>query len=64
MVLWGLHILGCIGDESRFRALAVPFAHGAQHDRALLLVMPDNGGTSDLMEIMEKMKVEWKPVIE
>ncbi|KAB8364859.1 hypothetical protein FH972_024720 [Carpinus fangiana] len=42
--LWGLHILRCIGDESRFRALSAPFHNGPQHDSAVLLVMPEKGG--------------------
>ncbi|KAK1139076.1 hypothetical protein N8T08_001322 [Aspergillus melleus] len=42
--LWALHILHCIGDEARFRALSRPFTSGAQHDSAVLLIMPKNWG--------------------
>ncbi|KAF2184924.1 hypothetical protein K469DRAFT_727079 [Zopfia rhizophila CBS 207.26] len=42
--LWGLHMLHCAGDEARFRALSVPFANGAQHDSAVLLIMPEKRG--------------------
>ncbi|KAI9039797.1 ATP-grasp domain-containing protein [Aspergillus affinis] len=41
---WALHILHCIGDEARFRALSRPFASGAQHNSAVLLIMPNNWG--------------------
>ncbi|KAF4629850.1 hypothetical protein G7Y89_g8283 [Cudoniella acicularis] len=118
--LWGLHFLCCINDESRFRALSVPFLNGAQHHSAVLLVMPEKGGIlrsedpgarlrrekpelaacvplyrnffeigqrvtspeevetsftaivvveskgerSDLIRVVEELKVEWTPVIE
>lgn len=42
--LWGLHMLHCAGDEARFRALSVPFANGAQHNSAVLLIMPEKRG--------------------
>lgn len=42
--LWALHILHSAGDEARFRALSVSFAGGAQHDSAVLLIMPEKRG--------------------
>ncbi|KAF2126170.1 glutathione synthetase ATP-binding domain-like protein [Dothidotthia symphoricarpi CBS 119687] len=42
--LWALHMLHCAGDEARFRALSVSFSNGAQHDSAVLLIMPEKKG--------------------
>ncbi|GMF74633.1 hypothetical protein BDV35DRAFT_357021 [Aspergillus flavus] len=42
--LWALHVLHCIGDEARFRALSRSFTSGAQHNGAVLLIMPGNWG--------------------
>ncbi|KAF2623214.1 hypothetical protein BU25DRAFT_350366 [Macroventuria anomochaeta] len=42
--LWALHMLNCVADEARFRMLSVPFANGAQHDSAVLLIMPEKRG--------------------
>lgn len=41
---YAMHVLRCIEDERRFRALAVPFANGPQHSSALVLIMPEKGG--------------------
>ncbi|KAK2028128.1 hypothetical protein LX32DRAFT_409070 [Colletotrichum zoysiae] len=40
--LWGLN---AVGDAARFRAMARPFLDGPQYTSALVLVMPDRGGT-------------------
>ncbi|KAH9882573.1 hypothetical protein J1614_000809 [Plenodomus biglobosus] len=42
--LWALHVLNSIADEARFRELSIPFANGAQHDSAVLLIMPEKKG--------------------
>lgn len=42
--LWALHMMNCLSDEARFRALSVPFANGAQHNSAVLLIMPEKKG--------------------
>lgn len=42
--MWALHMLHCIGDEARFRALSESFTKGAQHDSAVVLIMPEKGG--------------------
>lgn len=38
------HILHALDDETRFRALACPFAGGPQYTSALILIMPEKGG--------------------
>ncbi|KAF1823288.1 uncharacterized protein K489DRAFT_379268 [Dissoconium aciculare CBS 342.82] len=42
--LWGLYVLHAVCDEARYRALSVPFASGAQHDSAVVLILPEKGG--------------------
>ena len=39
-----LHVLRCVLDEKRFRALAVPFSKEVQHSIAVLNIMPEKGG--------------------
>lgn len=46
---YAMHVFRCLGDWTRCRTTATPFANGAQHDCALVLIMPEKGGilTSD-----------------
>jgi hypothetical protein len=39
-----LHVLRCVMDEKRFRALAAPFSKDVQHSIAVLNLMPEKGG--------------------
>jgi len=39
-----LHVLRCVMDEKRFRALAVPFSKNVQHAIAVLNLSPEKGG--------------------
>ena len=39
-----LHVLRCVLDEKRFRALAVPFSEDVQHSIANIYIMPEKGG--------------------
>ncbi|KFZ00531.1 hypothetical protein V500_01047 [Pseudogymnoascus sp. VKM F-4518 (FW-2643)] len=41
---YALHVLRCVMDEKRFRALAVPFSPEVQPCMAVLSLMPEKGG--------------------
>ncbi|KAI9043910.1 uncharacterized protein KD926_002288 [Aspergillus affinis] len=56
--LWALYMLHCVGDEARFRALSTPFTNGAQHDSAVLLIMPEKRGILRLQDPMLRLQHE------
>ncbi|KAF3481891.1 uncharacterized protein GIQ15_04650 [Arthroderma uncinatum] len=41
---YALHVLRCVMDEHRFKALAVPFSSEVKHSIAVLNLMPEKGG--------------------
>lgn len=41
---YAIHVLRCIMDEKRFRALAVPFSKEVKQSMAVLSLMPEKGG--------------------
>lgn len=56
--LWALHVLQCVGDEVRFRALSKTFEDGAQHDSAVLLIMPEKSGVLRSGDPHPRLQVE------
>lgn len=56
--MWGLHMLQCIGDKARFHEISVPFANGAQHDSAVLLIMPEKRGILRSEDPLPRLKRE------
>ncbi|KAL8641865.1 MAG: hypothetical protein Q9226_008577 [Calogaya cf. arnoldii] len=41
---YAMHLFRSLGDWTRYRTTATPFANGAQHNSALVLIMPEKGG--------------------
>jgi hypothetical protein len=56
--LWALHVLQCVGDEVRFRALSKTFENGPQHDSAVLLIMPEKSGVLRSGDPHPRLQVE------
>jgi biotin carboxylase len=56
--LWALHVLQCVGDEARFRALSKTFENGPQHDSAVLLIMPEKSGVLRSGDPHPRLQVE------
>ena len=53
---YAMHVLRCIEDERRYKAFAAPFLNGAQHSSALVLIMPEKGGTLTSPDPMEELR--------